>query len=90
MSMRPNIVLTKKSKNSRMGKGKGSFVRWCSLLRAGFILVEFYGFKVFHIKKYAKKLENRLKLPLIVIFSKTYQRKLNHMSFYEVKETTIL
>src|SRR5665647_3317251 len=38
MSLRPNFPISRKSKNSRMGKGVGSFVRWSIRLRRYFIL----------------------------------------------------
>lgn len=68
--IRPNQVLTKKGKNSRMGKGKGAFVRWCSLLPKGFIFLEFNNIATIKIIKYTKKLENKFKIKLSVIFLK--------------------
>lgn len=49
-----NYPLTKKSKNARMGKGKGNFFRWSVLLNYNFIFLEFnnlYFLKKFIIKK---------------------------------------
>ena len=65
--IRPNHVLTKKAKNARMGKGKGSFVRWCSLIEKGFIFEEFTGISYIRLQKYAFKLEKKFKIPLQVI-----------------------
>ena len=44
-----NYPLTKKSKNSRMGKGKGVFLRWAIILNNNFFFLEFliYNFKFF-------------------------------------------
>ena len=36
-----NYPITKKSKNSRMGKGKGGFLRWTINLKKNFIFLEF-------------------------------------------------
>lgn len=47
---RPNFYLQKKSKNSRMGKGKGSLERKVMRLKKNFILFEFFGVSVFKLK----------------------------------------
>lgn len=39
-----NYPLTRKSKNSRMGKGKGSFSRWAFRVPSHFLLFKFYLF----------------------------------------------
>jgi len=41
-----NYPLTKKSKNSRMGKGKGAFSRFCSKIYQNHNLLEFSGFSI--------------------------------------------
>lgn len=49
-----NYPLTKKSKNSRMGKGKGSLSRYCSRIKQNHNLFEFTGFSlkdIFFLKK---------------------------------------
>lgn len=65
--VRPNHVMTKKSKNSRMGKGKGAFVRWCSIIQKGFVFIEFENISVVRLKKYSLKLEKKFKVPLHLI-----------------------
>lgn len=65
--IRPNHVMTKKSKNSRMGKGKGAFVRWCALIQKGFIFIEFKDLSPITLKKYSLKLEKKLKVPISLI-----------------------
>lgn len=75
MFLRPNHVISKKGKNSRMGKGKGAFIRWCSVLYGGSILIELYGFQYKHAQKFSKKLEKRLKVPLLVLLNKNAQSK---------------
>ena len=39
--LKGNFPVSKKSKNSRMGKGKGSFNRWIIKLSQGHVLMEF-------------------------------------------------
>jgi len=56
-----NYPLTKKSKNSRMGKGKGSLSRYCSRVKQNHNLFEFIGFniqEIFSIKRIFKKKTN--------------------------------
>ena len=53
-----NYPLTKKSKNSRMGKGKGGLVRFCARILQNHNLFEFTGFnlkELFFLKKILKK-----------------------------------
>jgi len=56
-----NYPLTKKSKNARMGKGKGALSRYCSRILQNHNLLEFNGFnlrEVFFLKKILKKKVN--------------------------------
>lgn len=79
--VRPNHVMTKKSKNSRMGKGKGNFIRWCAILQKGFIFIEFKNLSPIKLKKYAKKLEKRFKVPLQLVISNQVSSKLISRAF---------
>lgn len=36
----PNFIISKKSKNSRMGKGKGTFLKWLFKVKSGFVFLE--------------------------------------------------
>jgi ribosomal protein L16/L10AE len=65
--IRPNHVLSKKAKNARMGKGKGSLTRWCSILPKGFTLIEFLGIPSIRVRKYKIRLEKKFKVPLSMI-----------------------
>jgi large subunit ribosomal protein L16 len=66
----PNISVTKKPLEVRMGKGKGSFSFWCARVFAGSIFCEI---STRHIYLAVKVLNNaRFKLPLK---SKIYYRK---------------
>ena len=82
MFFRPNRVLTKKSKNSRMGKGKGKFIRWCSVLNEGFMLVEFRNFSESQVKKFKSKIEARTKIPT--------ELKIGDFNFKKKKENDYL
>lgn len=44
VSLRSNYPLSRKSKNSRMGKGKGAFLRWSILTYKNQIILEFLNF----------------------------------------------
>lgn len=62
-----NYPLTKKSKNARMGKGKGTLSRYCSRISQNHNLLEFSGFnlrEVFILKKILKK---KVNLPTRII-----------------------
>ena len=53
-----NYPLTKKSKNARMGKGKGSLVRFCAKIKQNHNIFEFRGFslkEIIYLKKILKR-----------------------------------
>jgi hypothetical protein len=51
-----NYPFSKKSKNSRMGKGKGKFKRWVLKFEKNHILFKIYGFKIEKMIFFLKKL----------------------------------
>lgn len=53
---RPNFLIQKKSKNSRMGKGKGMIERKVIRIRRGVVLFEFIGVSPSKLKKFALKI----------------------------------
>lgn len=53
--LKANFPLTKKSKNARMGKGKGMFLRWVIKLPANFIFLEFLTFYIKYFFTFFKK-----------------------------------
>lgn len=57
INLKANYPLSKKSKNSRMGKGKGSFLRWVIIIKPMLSFLEFFGFNAF----YLISLKNKLK-----------------------------
>ena len=52
-----NFPISKKSKNSRMGKGKGSFLRWSIKLKQNFYFFEFLFFFFIKYFFFLKKLK---------------------------------
>ena len=60
----PNFIISKKSKNSRMGKGKGSLVRWSIRVRQGLVFLEFRGFSLKKIKAVKNNLQNSLQIKI--------------------------
>lgn len=73
--IRPNYTLTHKSKNARMGKGKGNFKRWCTIIYPGRVFIEHVNVSPKTYAKYASKIKNKLKIDLriIKISSKFYK-----------------
>ena len=61
-----NYPLTKKSKNSRMGKGKGSFVRFCSRVLQNHSILEFSGFNILEVLLLKKNFQKKINIPLKV------------------------
>lgn len=77
--IRPNYTLTHKSKNARMGKGKGNFKRWCTIVYAGRIFIEHSNVSVRNYVKYMMKMRNKMKLEF----------KYVHKSFYGTKQSQL-
>lgn len=65
--LRMNTPLTKKSKNSRMGKGKGSLYRWLIRLPKNYKLLEFKNINYLRLSNLTKKWSKRIGLPLAFI-----------------------
>lgn len=65
--LRMNTPLTKKSKNSRMGKGKGALYRWVVRLPKGYKLLEFKNINYFRLLNISKKWSKRLSLPISLL-----------------------
>lgn len=62
-----NYPLTKKSKNSRMGKGKGSFLRWAILMPANSIVFEFFNIETKRVQLLVKKWNYTLSKKIILV-----------------------
>lgn len=84
----PNYVLSRKSKNSRMGKGKGSFSRWVFRFQQGVTLVEFLGIPYYRLINAVRKIQKKLNLKLKLIKRINYNdsfsawSKLNYTILY--------
>lgn len=72
--IRPNYALTHKSKNARMGKGKGNFKRWCTIVYAGRVFIEHLNMSPSIYKRYLRKM--RVKMKLNFKFIKVHGRSL--------------
>lgn len=59
-----NYPLTKKSKNSRMGKGKGGLSRYCSRIKQNHNIFEFVGFNLKELLLLKKGLKQKINIPL--------------------------
>lgn len=70
----PNFIISRKSKNSRMGKGKGDLQRWTIRVRTGLVFLEFKGFSLSKIYSIKNKFQKNLHIKLNVIHS--------NLSFY--------
>lgn len=64
----PNFILQKKSKNSRMGKGKGMIERKVIRIRRGVVLFEFKGISPIKLQKLIKKINKILSVKFTYIF----------------------
>lgn len=73
-----NYPLTKKSKNARMGKGKGALSRYCSRVFQNHNLFEFSGFNLCELVRLKKILNKKINIPLKIT-----------SSFFVKKNTTI-
>lgn len=62
--LRMNTPLTKKSKNSRMGKGKGALYRWCIRLPKYYKLIEFKNINKYRMQYLTKVWSKKINLPL--------------------------
>lgn len=62
-----NFPVSKKSKNSRMGKGKGSYLRLCCRVKKNTIFMEFLNLNIVILKKimFFFKKKNNLNLKII-------------------------
>lgn len=63
MFLHKNYPLTKKSKNARMGKGKGSLIRYCSRISQNHNLLEFIGFNLHEVIVLKRILKKKLNIP---------------------------
>jgi len=62
--LKMNTPLTKKSKNSRMGKGKGSLYRWLIRLPKHYKILEFKDINYYRLNFLTKKWSKKINIPL--------------------------
>lgn len=74
LNLKSNYPVSKKSKNSRMGKGKGKFLRWAIRLSSMVPFIKFFGFNLALLKRLSLKIRHlfKIKLFLASLQIKTY------------------
>ena len=68
-----NFPISQKSKNSRMGKGKGIFIRAVTRVSKNKIFLEFSNMNIILLKKIAKSFKKKNNLLTFIIFKKNYK-----------------
>ena len=64
----PNVAVSAKPVEARMGKGKGSISYWCFPIKAGRIIFEVQENSVLVCKEILKITKNKLRLPIILVY----------------------
>ena len=79
-----NFPISQKSKNSRMGKGKGIFIRTVIRVPKNKIFLEFSNMNILFLKKISKIFKKKNNIITSIIFCKNTQIfcKKNDLSFY--------
>ena len=67
LSILPNATASRKSKNSRMGKGKGMFDRWMFKIQQGSVIAEFIGVPKYRLIKMVNYLNKKFKIKLHIL-----------------------
>jgi len=67
LNLKFNFPISKKSKNSRMGKGKGSFLRWVVIVYPFSVFLSFFGFSFYVLTKLKKKINFLLKSKIFLV-----------------------
>ena len=62
-----NLLLTKKSKNARMGSGKGKYLRTCFLLKKNKTFMEFKNFDYYYLCALKKRIYFKLNIKFIIL-----------------------
>jgi len=60
VNLKPNYILTKKSKNSRMGAGTGNFLRLSNIIKPGNFIIKTYMYKLKTLQYINKYLNYKL------------------------------
>jgi ribosomal protein L16/L10AE len=70
LMIKPNFLLTMKSKNSRMGSGVGSYVRVCSILKPNTPIVLFKNYSKYFLKQVVIYIKLKLGINTLVRYVK--------------------
>ena len=62
--LRKNFPISRKSKNARMGKGKGKFLRWIIRVPRNYIILEFFGWHHTTLKYICYKINKKNNLQI--------------------------
>lgn len=76
MSLWPNHILSRKSKNARMGKGKGNFNRWCLKIKRNTTVLESIGLPRFILNTVVFNFNKKSKLKLCVVSNIKFDKQL--------------
>jgi ribosomal protein L16/L10AE len=57
--LRKNFPISKKSKNARMGKGKGKFLRWTARIPLNYVILEFWGWTPYVLEHICRRLNKK-------------------------------
>jgi ribosomal protein L16/L10AE len=85
-----NYPLTKKSKNARMGKGKGALARYASRTIHNHNLLEFVGFNLFELKQLKRAFNLKINIPIKIhsnfFLNKSYVYGSKNENFFYFKK----
>jgi ribosomal protein L16/L10AE len=68
VNLKANFPISKKSKNSRMGKGNGLLLRWVVRLKPFAVFMSFLGFSAYILIKLSKRINYLLKSKIFCVF----------------------
>lgn len=79
----PHLPLTRKVKNSRMGKGAGKLALWFLLIRPGTIIIEFRNLRPGRSNYFLKQLNHKLPVKVAAKTTSTRLLKYGHPSYIQ-------
>lgn len=87
--LKKNSPISKKSKNARMGKGKGSNLRWVIRFKKNFIFAEAQNLNFFLLRKVCFFVEKKIKMKLnyikVPLKKQSYLGSASPVFFYSLK-----
>ena len=66
--VRPNFILTMKSKNSRMGSGVGNYIRICSIIKPNTTIIMTKNYSINILKKIIKYVKKKMNVNLNISY----------------------